>query len=109
MKMNRMSLRMAAMAICLMATSLFAENLLSNGGFEKCYRTAGNVTKDVGFGVWRQGENHLVPSGWIYNPSYPGKMEVLSDGAPEGKNILTITSADIEAIEVPKPKPRIGF
>ena len=25
------------------------------------------------------------------------------------KNILTITSADIEAIEVPKPKPRIGF
>ena len=90
-QLRRLAL-LAVVALLLVGAAVAAPpNLIGNGGFEQSFRTLGNVAKDIGFGVWRLGENHLGPLGWNLNPAYPGALEMVEDGtAPTGRRFLRV-------------------
>jgi len=82
------------LAVVLVSSGLPAraqpEPLLRNGGFEEARVVEGPASGDQGFGLWTLGENKLAPAGWSLNSAYPGSVEVVTGGAPEGERFLRI-------------------
>ena len=87
MHSNRLLLAAELLAVC---GAAIGDAQLQNGGFETTHTIAGATHPDQGFGVWRLGADGSAPTHWSLNPSYPGELTVLSDGAHARRNFVRI-------------------
>jgi hypothetical protein len=90
--------------LSLLLTSLaFAQDppLVKNPGFETT--RAGTLDAAGLYGLWKIGDNRLVPADWQLNSHYWGRLEVRTDGAQGGESYVRFGGRDKQQGHIYQP------
>ncbi len=84
-----------------------AEPLVRNGGFEEIRKPFPLSAVNPKFGPWVLETDGAGPGEWTLNPSFPGKLSVVSEEAPEGKRFLRVQAYPKRAAHIYQSCPSL--